>query len=376
MRRFSAVNKLTAYIAVSLVCLYIGEPAFSQTDDVDAYIEEQIKMQRIPGLSLAVVKEGRIVKAKGYGFANLELRAPAKPNTLYGLGSISKQFTATSIMLLVELAQIGLDIKIAHYLDGLPNEWTGVTVRHLLSHTSGLKEEVWTGGIVEFDRHEHRQEEIIKTAFGPLKFEPGDKFAYSNVGYRLLGMIIEKASGQSYWKFLDEHIFKPLGMNATRNSDPKTIIPNRAKGYGRSGDSYVNRDPVTASSAFSEGALMSSVLDMAKWDAALYSTKILKKSSLKKMWTPIKLNDGTPVPYGFGWEIADINGHTQIGHGGGLPGFVASISRFVDDKLTVIVLTNCEGTNLRRIALGIAGFYVPGVKPQNLWKLFNNDLKR
>ena len=173
MQRFSAVNKLTAYIAVSMVCLYIGEPAFSQTDDVDTFIEEQIKMQRIPGLSLAVVKEGRIVKVKGYGFANLELRAPAKASTLYALGSISKQFTATSIMLLVELGQIDLDIK---------------------------------------------------TAFGPLKFEPGDKFAYSNVGYRLLGVIIEKVSGLSYWEFLDEHIFKPLGMNATRNSDPKTIF--------------------------------------------------------------------------------------------------------------------------------------------------------
>ena len=138
----------------------------------------------------------------------------------------------------------------------------------------------------------------------------------------------------------------------------------------------MNRDAVTASSAFFEGALMSSVLDMAKWDAALYSTKILKKSSLEKMWTPVKLNDGITVPYGFGWEITDINGHRQIGHGGGLPGFVASISRFVDDKLTVIVLTNCEGTNLRRIALGIAGFYVPAVKPPNLWKLFLRQMQK
>ena len=290
-----------------------------KADAVDAYIEEQIKVQRIPGLSLAVVKEGRIVKARGYGFANLELKAPATTYTLYGLGSICKQFTATSIMLLVESGQIGLDHTIANYLDGLPNEWAGITVRHLLTHTSGIKEEVWTGGIVEFDRHEYQQDDIIKTAFGPLEFASGDKFAYSNVGYRLLGMIIEKVSGLSYWDFLDELIFKPLGMNATRDSDPKTIIPNRAKGYGRSGDAYVNRDPVTASSAFSEGALMSSVLDMAKWDAALYRSKILTKASLEKMWTPVKLNDGSTVPYGFGWDITDINGHKRIGHGGDPP---------------------------------------------------------
>lgn len=331
---------------------------------VDDCVKTEMANQKIPGLSLAVVIEGKVVKARGYGLACLELGAPAASETLYGLGSISKQFTATAIVLLEEKGKLRLDAKIVELLDGLPGEWADVTVRHLLTHTSGIKEEQWKGGIVEFDRYEYKQEEVIKTAFGPLESKPGEKFAYRNVGYRLLGMIVEKISRQSYWDFLDEHIFKPLGMTATRNSDPRTIILHRARGYGRAGDVFVNRDPVTASAAFSEGALMSSVLDLVKWDAALNGEALLKKSSLAKMWTPVKLNNGTTYPYGFGWSLGDTQRRKTISHGGGLPGFVTYIGRFVDDKITVIVLTNCESSDAQQVAQLVAGFYVPALSPQ------------
>jgi D-alanyl-D-alanine carboxypeptidase len=337
---------------------------------IDEYIIREMDSQRIPGLSLAVVRAGKLLKAKGYGKASVELDAPATPATLYGLGSISKQFTAAAIMLLVEDGKMGLDDPLTNYFSWVPKEWSEVRVRHLLTHTSGIREQEWNGGILEFDRFEHDQEEVVRTAFGPTLSRPGDKFQYSNVGYRLLGMLIEKASRQSYWDFLDRRIFQPLAMEFTRNSDPKTVIPNRARGYGISADKHVNREPVTASSAFSQGALISSVLDMVKWDAALGSEALLKKTSLDRMWTPVRLNDGATYNYGFGWYLRPVPGHRTIAHGGGLPGFATSIWRFIDDKLTVIVLSNCETADTMRIGFGVASLYVPALIAPEVKKQF------
>jgi CubicO group peptidase (beta-lactamase class C family) len=330
-------------------------------DAIDDYVRREMDSQHIPGLSLAVVSAGKLVQAKGYGKASVELDAPATPATLYGLGSISKQFTAAAIMLLVEDGKIGVDDPITNYFSWVPDEWSGVRVRHLLTHTSGIRPEDWKEGIVEFDRFEYKQEEVVRTAFGPTLSRPGDKFEYSNVGYRVLGMLIEKTSGQSYWDFLERRIFHPLGMEATRNSDPKTVIPNRARGYGIADGRSVNREPVTASSAFSEGALISSVLDMVKWDAALNSEALLKKTSLDQIWTPMRLNDGTTNNYGFGWFVRPVVNHRSVGHGGGLPGFSTFIWRFIDDQLTVVVLSNNEAANTIQIALGVAGLYVPAL---------------
>jgi D-alanyl-D-alanine carboxypeptidase len=190
-------------------------------------------------------------------------------------------------MLLVEDRKLRVDDRLTNFFGWLPKEWGEVTVRHLLTHTSGIREQEWNAGIIEFDRFEQNQEEIVRTAFGPMLAPPGERFIYSNVSYRLLGMLIEKVSGQSYWDFLEQRIFRRVGMEVTRNSDPKTVIPNRARGYGISDGKHVNREPVTASSAFAQGALISSVLDMVKWDAALSSEALLKKTSLDQMWTPV-----------------------------------------------------------------------------------------
>lgn len=328
---------------------------------IDEYIHREMETQQIPGLSLAVVRGGKLVQAKGYGKASLELDAPATASTLYGLGSISKQFTATAIMLLVQAGKVGLEDRLTNYFGWLPTEWGEVTVRHLLTHTSGIPYEDWKGGIIEFDRFEYNQEDIVKTAFKPMLAKPGGKHLYSNLGYRLLGMLIEKVSGQSYWDFLEQCVFRVVGMETTRNSDPKTVIPNRARGYGVSGGKHVNREPVTASSAFSEGALISSVLDMVKWDAALNSDQLLGKAALTEMWTPVRLNDGTTSNYGFGWILRPVPGHRTVAHGGELPGFSTFIWRFVDDKLTVIVLSNCESADTGRIGVGVAGLYVPAL---------------
>ena len=349
---------------------FAGEAASPPTDAkpppesaIDAYITHEMDSQHIPGLSLGVVRDGKVVLAKGYGKASVELDAPVTPTTLFALASVSKQFTAAAILLLVEAGKVGLNDSLTNYFTWVPKEWSEVKVRHLLTHTSGIREEEQKGDFFEWEREEHNQEEIVRTAFGPLLARPGEKYRYSNTEYRVLGMLIEKVSGQSYWDFLEQHIFRPLGMGATRNSDPQTVIPNRARGYGFSDGHLINREPVSASAAFSDGALISSVLDMVKWDAALNSEKLLKKSSLEEMWTPVRLGDGTTSNYGFGWFLEPVKNHKAVAHGGDMPGFTSFIWRFIDDRLTVIVLANCETASTGRMALGVARLYVPALLP-------------
>jgi len=332
---------------------------------VDSLVERYRIGRHVPGIAIAVVRNGTVIKAKGYGFANLELKAPVTPTTLFGLGSISKQFTATAIMQLVEDGKVRLDDPVTRYIDSLPRHWGRITVRHLLTHTSGIPEERWLPNFIEFDRFEHHQLDVLRTIFADsLQSEPGAVWAYRNSGYRMLGMIIEKASGESYWAFMDRRIFAPLRMAATRSSDPKSLIPNRAKGYGKERGRVVNRDAVTESAAFSEGALMSSVLDLARWDSALYRPRVLTQASLDQMWTPVTLTDGKSYPYGFGWMVAPTNGLRTVSHGGSLPGFLTNFSRFVAKGLTVVALGNAEWADPAGLAQAIAGMYEPELAPK------------
>ncbi len=332
---------------------------------VDRLVEGYRIGRHVPGIAIAVVRSGTVIKAKGYGFANLELKAPVTPETVFGLGSISKQFTATAIMQLVEDGKVRLDDPVTRYLDSLPPHWGRITVRQLLTHTSGIPEEHWLPNFVEFDRFEHHHLDVLRTIFADsLQSEPGAVWAYRNSGYRLLGMIVEKASGESYWAFMERRIFAPLRMTATRSSDPKSLIPHRARGYGKERGRVVNRDAVTESAAFSEGALMSSVLDLARWDSSLYRPRVLSQASLDQMWTPVTLTNGQSYPYGFGWMVAPTNGLRTVGHGGSLPGFLTNFSRFVAKGLTVVVLGNAEWADPAALAQAIAGIYEPELAPK------------
>jgi CubicO group peptidase (beta-lactamase class C family) len=179
----------------------------------------------------------------------------------------------------------------------------------------------------------------------------------------MVGMLVEEVSGESIWDFFERRIFQPIGMNATRNSDPKSIILHRTQGYGRESmeaesGPLVNRDAVTASAAFTEGALMSSVLDLAKWDAALLAGQVLSDDLLAQMWSPVELSDGTEFQYGFGWFLGPINGQAAVSHGGGLPGYITHIMRMTRSRLTVIALTNCDCTRgLPDVTQHIASLY-------------------
>jgi CubicO group peptidase (beta-lactamase class C family) len=325
-------------------------------DQTDEYVMAAMREQKIPGVSLAVARAGDIVKIKGYGLANVELDVPVKPETMFQSGSVGKQFTATLVMMLVEEGRLKLDTKISDYLADTPPSWKDVTIRHLLTHTSGLGD-IYT--VINM-RHDYTEDELLKAAESvPTEFLPGEKWKYSNTGYLTLGIIIHRVMGTFYGDLLRERIFEPLGMTTARIISETDIVPNRAAGYQFVKGKLKNQDWVApALNTTADGSLYVSALDMAKWDAALYTEKLLKKTSLAQMWTQATLNDGTRTDYGFGWGLGYSDGHKVIQHGGSWQGFRTNISRYVDDKVTVIVLCNLAEADPDKIAHGVAALYL------------------
>jgi CubicO group peptidase (beta-lactamase class C family) len=356
MKRFLATIAALIFLAVT--------PCAAQDTiaaRVDEYIKAEQQKQRIPGISLAVVKDGQIILAKGYGLANLEHQVPVKPETIFQSGSVGKQFTATAVMMLVQEGKINLDDKIGKYFTDAPAAWQNITVRHLLTHTSGT-----TDYPNDFDfRRDYTEDEMLKRAEAiPLAFPPGEKWSYSNLGYVVLGVLIHRVSGKFYGDFLQERIFQPLAMTTARIISEADIVPNRAAGYTLVKGEWKNQRWVSPTlNTTADGALYLTVYDMAKWDAALYTERLLPKASLEQMWTPVKLNDGKTQSYGFGWAFGEVRGHHIIEHGGAWQGFKSHIARYVDDKLTVIVFANLAQANPTKIAHGVAAIYNAELAP-------------
>lgn len=355
------------FTALVLAVAARAVPEEPSTSVVDEFVNAELRAQRIPGVALAVVRDGKIVKAAGYGMANVELSVPAKPESIFQTGSVGKQFTATAVVMLVEEGKVGLDDKISKYFPDSPPAWKDITVRHLLTHTSGIPDytEEKSGGGIKM-RADYTEEELVKKiAALPLDFQPGEKWSYSNSGYLILGVLIHHVSGEFYGDFLQHRVFQPLQMNSTRIISEADIVPNRSAGYRLVKGELKNQEWVSPSlNTTADGALYTNVLDLAKWDAALYTERLLKKSSFDQMWTPVKLNSGKTSPYGFGWSIADVNGHRLLHHGGSWQGFTMHIARYIDDRLTVIVMTNLDSghSDPAKIAQGVATLYVPALK--------------
>jgi CubicO group peptidase (beta-lactamase class C family) len=335
----------------------------ARADEVDDYVQAQMRTQHVPGLALAVIQNGQVVKEKGYGLADVERSVPVTPDTVFELGSITKQFTATAIMMLVEQDNIRLDDPLARFLTGLPDDWRGVTIRQLLSHTSGVPDFEAIMGYGGY-RNVMSPAEIIALAAGKgIDFPPGTHWNYSNTGYYLLTMLLEKVSGETYAHFVQAHILTPLGMTHTRSSEPTAIIPNRSAGYAYENGRLENRDPMQPTASGGAGMLVSTVGDLVKWDASLSAQTLLRKSSYEQMWTDTVLTDGTLSGYGFGWFVSSMHGHRSQEHSGGTAGFTTDIRRLPEDHLTVIVLTNCyqETADPAALASHIAQIYVPGL---------------
>jgi CubicO group peptidase (beta-lactamase class C family) len=339
-------------------------PAVARADEVDDFVRGELARQKAPGLTLAVVHNGNVVKAEGYGLANVEHNVPAKRETVYQSGSVGKQFTATVVMLLVEDGKIKLDDPVSKYLPNTPESWKDVTVRHLLTHTGGIKEYT---RILDL-RKDYTEDELLAKAYEfKTDFPPGTQHRYSNTGYAVLGILASKAAGKFYGDFLKERVFEPLGMKTARIINEADIIANRAAGYQLVGGKLQNQGWVAPKlNTTGDGSLYLTIDDFIKWDAALESGKLLKKASLDEMWTPVKTADGKEHPYGFGWALAPRNGHKYVGHGGAWQGFTAVIDRYPDDKLTVVVLMNlgAPAGSPGRVAAGVAGLYVPELAPK------------
>jgi len=335
-------------------------PPSSKVDRLGDYVRTEMQQKHIPGMAVLVVRNSKVVRAEGFGLANVELQVLVKPETVFQSGSVGKQFTATAVMMLVEEGKVGLDDPLTKYFPDGPASWKDVTIRELLSHTAGFGDYP-----KEFDfRKDWTEAELLKMVEGiPLAYPPGTKWEYSNLGYLTLGLLIHHVTGEFYGDFLQQRIFKPLGMETTRIISEADIVPNRAAGYRLVKGELENQEwvaPMVNSTA--DGSLYFSILDLAKWDAALYTEKLLKRSSLDLMWTPAKLKNGQPNKddYGFGWVIENRHGHRCINHDGAWQGFKTAIARYVDDHLTVVVLANLAEAEPGGIAKHIAEMYLSG----------------
>ncbi len=314
--------------------------AGARADKVDDYLLKLIADRGIPGLQIGIYNDGKAVKTKGYGSTGIERGRPVDEKTLFNIGSVTKQFTSAAVLLLAQAGKVTVEDSVRKHLPELPEAFEGIRIRHVLSHTSGLGD---YGSVPGFDFHGQMSEADFLAALGKTKLAgaPGEKYAYSNIGYCLLGVLIHRVSGSPYEDFVAERIFKKLGMEATRFIQPGPWPEAAAVGYGLlNGEKKPGRIE-RAKLAAPSGAILTHALDMAKWDAALREETILKNASKAAMWSPTPLNDGKVSNYGFGWSLLKTARGTFVTHTGATAaGFRAAIVRQLDGPYSAYVSVN------------------------------------
>jgi D-alanyl-D-alanine carboxypeptidase len=344
-----------------------ASPTVAPGDAVDAYLRDEMRGRGIPGLAVAVVRHGAVAKLQAYGVASVELGAPVTPDTVFDLSSVTKLFTAFAVMLLAEDGKVALDDRVGAHVPNTPAAWDGITLRHLLTHTAGFPRwgTVYDAPGARAGRLSYTAAEMLENATkDALVTAPGWGYQYSNTGYFLLGLVVESAGKRRYGEFLTERFFRPLGMAATSFREPGAVVKDRAAVYTQRGPDLarlVARD--TYYGMPSAGGLQSSARDLAAWDAALSGGKVLPTASLERMWAPVALADGSRRPQGLGWLLGERNGHREVWHAGATG---TEYTRYPDDGLTVIVLTNLgnhmepdETGNAWGLTVGVAGRYIP-----------------
>lgn len=334
-----------------------------RADSLDRFISETIAMRKIPGLSIAVLRGGKVIRESSYGYSNVELRVPASKDTVYEIGSISKQFAAEAIMLLVQEGKIDLDDSITKYLPAnAPAIWKPITVRNLLTHTSGLKD--WTE-IKEFSyRREYSAEEFIDLVKDfPLQFQPNERWLYSNTNLPLIGIIVETASGRSFEDLVTARIIVPLNFPSIRFKHQEDVVASRATGYVLRNDVLKNGEPFRPRVIAASGGILATATDLARWWEAVLHGRVVTQASLDQMLTPVTLNNGNTVAHGFAFFIDSFNGHRVIQHFGSTVGGFGSIVRYYPkEDVTVAVIGNLEdgGFGAEYIAKRVSDFYIPG----------------
>jgi CubicO group peptidase (beta-lactamase class C family) len=325
---------------------------------IDDFVRAEMARQKVPGVAIAVVRGGEVVRLQGYGYANVELNVPVTADTIFQSGSMGKQFTAAAVMLLVQDGKLNLDDPIAKYFPGTPAAFRAITVRHLLTHTSGIPN--YTNGALDY-RRDYTEDDLLKMAFAmKLEFVPGSRWSYSNTGYAMLGFLIHKVSGRFYGDVLHDRVFVPAGMKTTRIISEEDIVLNRAAGYRLVKGELKNQEWVAPTlNTTADGSLYYSITDLVAWDRALRAGAVLQPASWAQVLTPVKLNSGRTYPYGFGWALKPINGHEVNRHGGSWQGFKTDILRYPKDGLTVVALCNLGDANPETFTDGIVGVVRP-----------------
>jgi CubicO group peptidase (beta-lactamase class C family) len=339
-----------------LLFLLVRVLAHGQSDSTDLIVQKMMKDQRIVGLSLAVIKNGKAMVNKGYGLANAEHNVPVTSETVIRLGSVSKQFFATAILKLMEEGKLSIEDSVHKFFPDAPETWRPIQVKHLMSHTSGLKREgpAYNNSIIQPDLV------VIRSAYSlPLDFKTGQKYQYCNLAYFMLAEIITQVSGMPWQDYIREKLFLPAGMKKSCMTDFYPIIPNRASGYMHNKGVLVNADAMYA--VRPSGGFLSTSSDMILWDKVLREKNIiLKKENWELLWQPFIKTSDNPASkeyYGFGWTIDELNGRKVIEHGGSNIGFRSYYARFVNDGLSIIIMTNTDEANPAGIVKALSEYY-------------------
>lgn len=312
-----------------------------------------------PGAAVMVIKDAKPVFAKGYGVANLEKKTACSTNTNFRLASVTKQFTAMAILILAERGQLSLEDRMTNFFPEFPDYGKEITIRHLLTHTSGLLDyEVAMPANTTIPLSD-RDVLWILMQQNHLEFRPGRKFHYSNTGYAFLALIVDSASGQKFAAFLEDNIFQPLGMkNTVAYEAGISVVPDRALGYAKVNDAFEFSDQSLTSAVLGDGGIYSSVTDLYQWDQVFYTEKLVSRKSLREAFTAQSAHsDSEGSGYGFGWYVGKFRGVEKIWHYGSTCGFSTQIDRFPEKKLTVIILTNRRDANISELPEIIADLF-------------------
>jgi CubicO group peptidase (beta-lactamase class C family) len=342
---------------LALVCLgalfLTGMKSDRAGDQVDVLMQRY--QGTVPGVSVLVLRNGKPVVRRAYGFSDLEKRVAATPQTNYRLASVSKQFTASAVLLLAQQGKLSISDRAKRWLPSLPNALDSVTIKQLLTHTSGIVdyEDVMADSTTA-QVHDIDVLHLLETQDSTY-FKPGAKYRYSNSGYALLALIVERSSGKRFASFLHERIFAPLGMNNTvAHEEGFSIVTNRAFGYTMKDSAWIRKDQSTTSAVLGDGGIYSSIDDLAKWDAALYDSRLLSETSRDLAFSAHTTTDEADVSYGFGWRISG----EAVWHSGETSGFRNVIVRYPSRRLTVIILSNRDNPKPHETALSIAKLFM------------------
>ena len=329
--------KRPAALAVALILLAGGRAFAQDASRMDDIVQSYVSSGRFMGAVL-VARGDDVLLDKGYGSANLEWGVPDAPSTKFRLGSLTKQFTAASILLLAERGKIDLQARIRTYLPDAPPAWDGITIVHLLTHTSGIPNFTADPKYPSWEPFPTTAKDLVaRFRDRPLDFPPGEKWSYSNSGYVVLGYVIETVTGLSYERFVADNLFRPLGMQNSGYDSNSAIIPQRAAGYASTPKGPANAGFINMTVPFSAGGLYSTTGDLWRWEQGLFGGKLLSPASMKTMTTPVK-ND-----YAFGVMVRNTGGRTVVSHSGGIEGFNTYLAYYPDDRVTIVVLANLNG---------------------------------